>query len=322
MLDKFKTIYILFTVLFLITISIMGPYVTASPYEKPIIVCTTEVIGSIVRELVEDKAIVVVLVNPSLCPAFYDIKPGDVYSVNNAKLLFYHGIAGEMWLPSLIKTSETKAIQIKVSGDWNTPDGVKRYVINISKSIKDVLGIDVSDKASKIIKDLDNLASEIKEEAKALNVGAIKVVCMEWQLPFIKYLGFNVVASYGIPDRVPASEVVKIVAKAKEEGVALVIDNLQSGIDLGARIAYDVGATHVVLTNFPGAISGTENLVKMLRYNFAQLAKGISEHGKLQSLRSEVGALKNQVLIFQAISIILTIIVIVEGIILYTKRKR
>ncbi|MEM1525386.1 MAG: hypothetical protein QW618_04520 [Nitrososphaerales archaeon] len=184
------------------------------------------------------------------------------------------------------------------------------------------MGIDVSDKASKIIKDLDNLASEIKEEAKALNVGAIKVVCMEWQLPFIKYLGFNVVASYGIPDRVPASEVVKIVAKAKEEGVALVIDNLQSGIDLGARIAYDVGATHVVLTNFPGAISGTENLVKMLRYNFAQLAKGISEHGKLQSLRSEVGALKNQVLIFQAISIILTIIVIVEGIILYTKRKR
>ncbi|MEM2338939.1 MAG: hypothetical protein QXW83_01920 [Nitrososphaerales archaeon] len=199
---------------------------------------------------------------------------------------------------------------------------MKRYVINISKSIKDVLGIDVSDKASKIIKDLDNLASEIKEEAKALNVGAIKVVCMEWQLPFIKYLGFNVVASYGIPDRVQASEVVKIVAKAKEEGVALVIDNLQSGIDLGARIAYDVGATHVVLTNFPGAISGTENLVKMLRYNFAQLAKGISEHGKLQSLRSEVGALKNQVLIFQAISIILTIIVIVEGIILYTKRKR
>ena len=54
--------------------------------EKPIIVCTTEVIGSLVRSYLGDRVDVVVLVNPSLCPADFDIKPSDVYAIRNAEI--------------------------------------------------------------------------------------------------------------------------------------------------------------------------------------------------------------------------------------------
>ena len=49
------------------------------------------------------------------------------------------------------------------------------------------------------------------------------------------------------------------------------IDNYQSGTDFGLGLAADVGATQVVITNFPGAINGTETYTKMIEYNARQL---------------------------------------------------
>jgi len=46
-----------------------------------------------------------------------------------------------------------------------------------------------------------------------------------------------------------------------------VIDNLQSGVSFGARLAHELGAIHVVLTSFPGAIPGAVDLSAMLRTN-------------------------------------------------------
>jgi len=45
---------------------------------KPIIVCTTNAVGSLVREYSEQSVAVVVLVQPSLCPADFDMKPSEV----------------------------------------------------------------------------------------------------------------------------------------------------------------------------------------------------------------------------------------------------
>ena len=67
----------------------MGKSVDAG--EKPLVVCSTTVLGSIVQELAGDSVDVQVIASPSICPGHYDVKPSDVYAVGEADLIFYHG---------------------------------------------------------------------------------------------------------------------------------------------------------------------------------------------------------------------------------------
>ena len=52
-----------------------------------------------------------------------------------------------------------------------------------------------------------------------------------------------------------------------EVGAVLVIDNLQSGISFGAKLAHEVGAIHVVLSNFPGAMPATATVLDLFTQN-------------------------------------------------------
>lgn len=65
-----------------------------SAEEKVVVICTTNVLGSVVEQLAGDRVELVVLSRPGICPADYDIKPGDIYAVSRARLLFYHGDQG------------------------------------------------------------------------------------------------------------------------------------------------------------------------------------------------------------------------------------
>jgi len=320
MVSKQKSICVLLLVLCATALVGLSDAATVSA-EKPIIVCTTAVLGSIVKEMVGNQADVVVLVNPSLCPAFYDVTPGDIYALSKAKLLFHHGIPGEMWLKDIIKNSEASALVVKVSEDWNTPEDAKKCVSVIAENLSRVLGMGVKDKANKITDNINVVVAEIKSGAEALNVAGTKVVCMSWLKRFVEFLGFKVIAEYGPPQEVSVGKVAEITLKAKEEKAMLVIDNLQSGTDLGAKIASEVGATHVVLTNFPGAVLGTETIAKMLGYNAEQLFNGVKDHARIQSFSSEIQALHNRVIALEATSIILAIVAGVEAIAFYAKRK-
>ena len=104
----------------------------------------------------------------------------------------------------------------------------------------------------------------------------MKVICMGWLKTFIESAGFDVVSTFNPPETLSAGDLTALSETAQTEGVALVVDNLQIDTEFGEQIANPVGAEHVVLTNFPGAIPGTETLAKMLRYNAEQMFNGAS----------------------------------------------
>jgi len=58
-----------------------------------------------------------------------------------------------------------------------------------------------------------------------------------------------------------------LITAGKDEGVSLVVANLQSGTALGEQMADEIGTEYVTLTNFPGAVEGTDTLQQMIRYN-------------------------------------------------------
>lgn len=325
---KLRKIFASFVLLLTLDMVMAGlgitPIKAEDAAEKPIIVCTTSAIGSLVEEFVGDEVEVVVLVRPGLCPADFDMKPSDVYAVSKAKFLFYQAIPGEFWLQGLIEVAgNANLTMIKVLGVYNTPEGAKRYIGllggNLSKAFPHM---NLEAKMSAMLDDVDRVANEIASEAQTLEVGKVNVICMMWQRVFVEWVGFNVVADYRPPETLSAAEITSLVETAQREEAALIIDNLQISTEFGGGIASEVGAVHLILTNFPGAIPETSNLTRMFRYNADQLFEGVRTWRTTKELRTEMEDLKNQIAIFQAATSVAVIAAAVEALWLYIGRKR
>ena len=289
--------------------------------EKPIIVCTTSVLASIAKDLVGDKAIVEVIASPAVCPAHYDVKPSDVETFKEADLILMHGM--EQWVKALKEASGSNALIVKIPGSWNSPDALKARYEAVAKAIEDNLGIDVSDRLGKCINKIDDLGKYLKEYSKKHGFEGVPVVCMAWQVAFIKYLGFKIVATYGPPEKVTAKEYSEIIKNATSAGAILVIDNIQSGTELGKKIALEIGGVEVALTDFPGISPEMNNVTAMLKWNVEKLADALAK----ANLQREVNILKEQLdtyrtatIVLMAITVVLVLLVIGLAIRLKTRR--
>jgi ABC-type Zn uptake system ZnuABC Zn-binding protein ZnuA len=317
-LNNKKTI-ILIAISFLI---ILSSVIVEAVEEKSMIVCTTEVVGSLVREYLGDRVDVVVLCQPSLCPADFDMKPSDVYAIRNARILFKQNIPGEFWLQGLLEASGNMNLtQVSIPGVYNTPEGARRYVEWVGGNLTDILGIDLSEEKISMIEEIDDVASWMEGQAQEVQASPVKVICMQWLKAFVESAGFQVVATYNPPETLSASDINGLVNTARSEGVALIVDNLQIDVEFGKGIADQVGAEHVVLTNFPGAIPGTDNLAEMFRYNADQLFKSTYAWRYSATLKEEKEKLMNQVTIFQIATSLFAVVAVVEAVLLYIGKR-
>jgi ABC-type Zn uptake system ZnuABC Zn-binding protein ZnuA len=318
---KFLTFGMALMVLPLLSLSIA--LVEAQATEKPIIVCTTSAIGSVVEELVGDTAEVLVLVQPGLCPADFDMKPGYVDAVGNAQILFKQNIPGEFWLDGLLDVAgNPKLTVVAIPGVYNTPEGAKSYIRGVGGNLSQILDVNFDSKISEMLTDVDTVSFWITNQAEAYDASNVKVICMAWLQTYIESAGFTVVATYNPPETLSAGDITALLDTAKSEGVALVVDNLQIDTEFGEGIASQAGAEHVVLTNFPGAIPKTETLSTMFRYNAEQLFNGTATWQSTSTLRIERNDLANQVSIFQITTSLAVVVVAVEAVLLYAKRKK
>lgn len=279
--------------------------------------------GSVVEEYLGDSADVVVLVPASVCPADFDMKPSDVYAVSNAKILFKQNIPGEFWLAGLLEAAGNRElVQVTIPGAYNTPEGARRYIGWVGGNLSRTLDIDLSAKTSAMLADVDAVSNWMATQSQALQLSSVKVVCMNWLTTFVESAGFQVVASYNPPETLSAGDIADLVNTAQSEGAALIVDNLQIDVEFGGGIASQVGAEHVVLTNFPGALPGTENLANMFRYNAEQLYNATKTWRSTATLRAEREDLRNQVTTYQITTSLAIIAAAVEAVWLYIARKR
>ncbi|MEM2341352.1 MAG: metal ABC transporter substrate-binding protein [Candidatus Bathyarchaeia archaeon] len=322
-----KVSKIFLALLLALTSSTIGLHIKPSlAEEKPVIVCTTNVLGSIVKDFMGENASITVLVNPSLCPADYDMKPGDIYALSIAKIFFYHDIPGEKpWLEKLINASGNENLKkIRVPGTYNTPEGAKNCIRVIGGNLSEILSIDLSNKIEEMLAEIDRVTNEIRNKAQSLGVSSINVICMKWQKTFVEWVGFRVIATFDPPETLSVSDIENLVNAARNNNVALIIDNLQVSTEFGASIASETGAVHVILTNFPGAIPETENLAEMFRYNAERLFDGLMRWRiirETETLKAENENLKNQVTIYQGLFVAMAVLAIAESIILIVRRK-
>ena len=250
--------------------------------EKTTVVCTTTLLGGFVKKIGKDRIKVTAIVPQGMCPAHYDIKPSDIQAISRASLVFSHGM--ESWLENLIEASRNKTLkEVKIKGEWDSPTLVIKQLELINEALCEA---NPSDKnyfeknRTSLISCINEAARKIKNRAKELNLSQVNVLCIKWQEDFAHWLGLNVIATYPPPERISIKQVLELTKKGKENGVTLIIDNLQSGTDFGAKLASQIGATQMVLTNYPGAVPEVKDYVEMLKYNSRQIFNGINKQNE------------------------------------------
>jgi ABC-type Zn uptake system ZnuABC Zn-binding protein ZnuA len=249
--------------------------------EKPVVVATTEILGDFVRKIAEDRVDLVVLIPGGMCPAHYDIRPSDVAAVARAALVLHHGF--EPWMENLVKSSGSKALVVKTGDDWNVPPNAVQQVGIVQEALAKILPKEsavLQQNAVAFQRRIEELAGRLLARAQQLNVQEAKVISQAFQAKFVSWLGFNVVGTYPPPERVSAQLFLQLVQLGREQKVALVVDNLQSGVGLGARLAFEIGAVHVVLTNFPGAVPNTRDYLEVIAHNGAQMFDALESYRK------------------------------------------
>ena len=295
----------------------------AQTTEKPIIVCTTSAVGSVVEAFVGDTAEILILVQPGLCPADFDMKPGYVDAVSKATILFKQNIQGEFWLDGLLESAGNEDLTVvSIPGVYNTPQGAKNYIRGVGSNLSQILDLNLDSEISEMLNQVDTVSGWMASQAETLQASNVKVICMGWLKTFIESAGFTVVATYNPPETLSAGDITALLETAQAEGVALVADNLQIDVEFGAGIASQVGAEHLVLTNFPGAIPGTETLPEMLSYNAEQLFNSTVMWQSTSDLKAENTDLQNQVTMFQITTSLALVVAAVLVVLLYIARKK
>jgi zinc transport system substrate-binding protein len=249
------------------------------------IITGNSLIADVAQDLADGKLEVRNLIPPGMCPGHYDVKPSDVETLANSKALLIHNWQQDnATILGLIEAAQNPNLIIKVIDVPDAPMIPDVQVAAIDKIAQALSEIDPENstyyhqrgeqrKQAVLAK-----GEEIQGRLKEAKVSEARVVCSAMQAGFVDWAGFNVVATYGRPEELSVAEVEQLVTEAKQAGVALVIDNLQSGATGSSEaIAPDIGAIQVTISNFPGGFEDTETWEKTVDKNVDLLLEALNE---------------------------------------------
>ncbi|MFC2077454.1 metal ABC transporter substrate-binding protein [Candidatus Bipolaricaulota bacterium] len=260
----------------IVLLGAIGLMIAGSAAAGETVVATHAVYAEFAQTVAGEDIDVVSIIPSGFCPSHYDLAPSDLAAVLDAGLILYSGF--ETWIETLVGAAGSAAVVMQLPGAWSTPDGAIDKVEAIRDALIDRfpdLAATFAANAAAYIDQLREAGDDLQQRAEAIGVASVAVICMEWQADFVSWLGFDVAGTYGVPEGLSLKDLVALSAMGRDAAAQLVIDNLQSGVDFGAKLAREVGAIHVVLSNFPGAMPYTTTVIDLLTRNAEALFSAI-----------------------------------------------
>jgi len=278
---------ILIGVVILVLVGIVVAVLVRAQHAQPStdIMAGSSLIGNIIQDVAGDKVETRTLIPPGLCPGHYDVKPSDIEALANSKALFIHdyqqyfqninGAVEAAENPNLIITV------LNVTGNWMVPSVQAQAVSKIAEALGEIDPENAAyyeGKAAERAQAILDKGEEVENTLQEAGIEGVKVICAEMQQGFVRWAGFDIVATFGRPEDLSPTDEAQLVTEAKQAGAALIIDNLQSGsATLGASIEQDVAAIPVTISNFPGGLENTETWEKSIDKNVDLLLDALNE---------------------------------------------
>jgi zinc transport system substrate-binding protein len=221
------------------------------------------------------------LVPPNQHPGNFDVKPKDIQKLATARLFLLHGWPGETYADKLVSSADNPnllVIKITVEGSWMVPSVQLAATDKVADILSEVDPDNASayqESAEKYKERIQAKETEIKTRLSIAEVSKINVIASFWQADFLRWAGFNVVATFTSSQSLTPQVVKDLVDTGTTGNVTLIINNLQDGPDAGKAIAEELGVKSLNLSNFPGGVSNTETWEKAIDYNVNVLIDAI-----------------------------------------------
>jgi zinc transport system substrate-binding protein len=267
--------------------ALVGTLVTVLVLAQPStdIVAGSSLIANIIQDVADDKLETRTLIPPGVCPGQYDVKPGYIKALADSKALFIHDYQQNFQnIKGAIEAAENPDLIItvlNVTGNWMVPAVQAEAVGKIAQALGEIDPENAAyyqQRAADREQAILTYGDEVKNRLQEAGVDGVKVICADMQAGFVEWAGFDVVATYGRPEDLSPADVEQLVTDAREAGVALVIDNLQSSATAtGATMAQDIEAIPVTISNFPGGLENTETWEKAIDKNVNLLLEALHE---------------------------------------------
>ena len=245
----------------------------------------SSLITNIIQDIAGGKVEPRTFIPPGVCPGHYDVKPGDIVALTNSKAFFIHNYQQNYEnVTGLIEAAENADLiitVINITGNWMVPQVQAEAVDKIAQALGDIDPENAAyyeGKATKRAQAILDKGEEVEDRLQGAGLGEVKVICAAMQEGFVRWAGFDVVATFGRPEDLSPTQMEELIGEAQEAGVALVIDNLQSGATtLGASMEQDIEAIPVTISNFPGGLENTETWEKAIDKNVDLLLEALNE---------------------------------------------
>jgi zinc transport system substrate-binding protein len=269
----------------LLALSLIGVMLTGCKAEntsKIKVVTGSSLLTYIVQQVGGDHVAVINLIPPAQHPGDFSVRPGDIQTLATADLFILHGWPGEGYADKFIASANNPKLTVvraNVDGNWMIPSVQSAATDRVAGILEEVDGKNISAysaSAEEYKKRIQETETNIRERLNKANVSQVNVLASSWQADFLQWAGFNVVATYGLPESLTPQVVRNLVDQGRAGNVSLVVDNLQSGKDAGKGMAEELGAVNVNLSNFPGGFDNTETWEKAINYNVDLLLKAIA----------------------------------------------
>jgi zinc transport system substrate-binding protein len=219
---------------------------------RGIVTSDTILSGMIASLLPPNRYSIEAILPPGQCPGHYDVKLSDIEKMKKANL-----IVSFRGMPFMDKAGLDGGAQLLVDAggrNWMAPDsyiyGLGILATELSKRLpedKDEIMI----RKENTVRKVKAGANLLVEKIKLTGLFGKSIIASSMQKEVLEWMGFRVVGEYGRPEAMSLKEVVRLSKIGKDHHVIMVVDNLQSGPDVGKGIAETLGVPHVVLTNFP-----------------------------------------------------------------------
>ena len=222
-------------------------------HKQPAVLATTSLIETMATAVGGDKIQVVALIPAGICPGHFDMAPQQIQLIHNSSLVLYHG--WESWIDEIQKlapSSNTHFISLEKEGNLMIPDHYLNALKVVTEQISCLDPVNAKfyqEKGRAYSQTIANVAILLKQKAKKIQ--GMPVICSRLQEHFLRWLGLNIIATYGRPDELTPRTIIELIKSGRQHHIKAVIDNIQSGENAGLMIAKDIPAIHIALTNFP-----------------------------------------------------------------------
>ena len=259
----------------------IGGCATADTSELKV-VTSTSLLAYIVEQVGNDHVDVFTIIPPAQHPGDFDARPDDIQKLAEASLFLVHGWPGETFVPDLVASAgnpDLTLVIVAVQGSWMTPQ------VQVEAADKVAAALSAADNENSAayqrlaMEYKDRVSAEdskIKDRLSEVNLSEINAICAFWQAGFLKWAGFNVIATYMDAEALTPQEVKELVDKGRASNVSLIVDNLQSGADAGKGLAEELDCKRVILSNFPGGYDDTEVWENAIDYNIDLLLEAVT----------------------------------------------